>query len=355
MKKSPGIIHFLTIFLVLGLIVAIGFGAFLYVRQTGSPIITKKNNDTTTPNSNSETKWVDYSNKELSFSISYPPEWSLEFSKTDASSPGGHPQISDKGDNLTISHNNYRLVIEFPETYNPNICIYDDESRDKPGNSYCEGEFKEFYGKDNEIYRRLVKPYTIGGNWWLIHTKDGDQYTNWPSVKYFAPPDYQDGKINLMDQILSTFESEDEPKNTPITWKTYSNSEVPLVFKSPTTAIFSPSLDQATIQTAYPIVYSGPFVDPQKLELCSGSFPNPDTCINPNWQAEPIETTTLASLPAITFYIHPKGQDSPILQVIQLTDGSFSIAHPVDGAGLQDNFQKILATMQLRNDNAVNY
>lgn len=153
----------------------------------------------------SKAVWKTYTNQVLKYTIEYPSDWSIDISEAEV------PISDSTSQKLVIYKDQYKLTILWPSAYGPGICLFDDESRVGAPEmaSFCEGKFVEFDGKDGKnIYRRLIKPETIGDHQeWGVYTKGETYFVTVPPIKFSAPLAYTNDQIDLMDQILASYKS----------------------------------------------------------------------------------------------------------------------------------------------------
>lgn len=112
---------------------------------------------------------------------------------------------------LTISKGLYKLTILWPSAYGPGICLFDDESRTGAPEmaSYCEGKFVEIISNNGkETHRRLVTPEKFNDyQQWEVYTKEKTYFVTVPPIRITAPLDYKADQVDIVDQILSSFNS----------------------------------------------------------------------------------------------------------------------------------------------------
>lgn len=163
---------------------------------------------------------------------------------------------------------------------------------------------------------------------------DSTFYTDLVSQK--APISIQNW-YNSFDQILSTFKFVDVQT---LGWETYTFADWGVSLKSP----FNPAQSNTLLVGAY-INY-----DRSKLTVCpnevSSSLPSNCT-ISKKWgQKEEFQSILLGGKAAISFFVfEPK--TNTVIHVIQTTQAPIGeIAMRVDGAGLEEQFQQIISTLE---------
>ena len=151
---------------------------------------------------NQAANWETYTNQLRKYSIKYPPNWNIDISEASL------PLDDIKGAKLVISQGQYKITILWPSAFGPNMCLFDDESRDGAPEfaSYCEGKFVSL-AKDT--HRRLEKPSTLSDHVeWSVYTKNSENYfVTVPPITLSAPINYDLKTVKIMDQILESYQS----------------------------------------------------------------------------------------------------------------------------------------------------
>ncbi len=165
------------------------------------PIATNSASTTIDPTAS----WKTYTNNVLKYTIKYPMDWVIDKSEAEL------PVNDQNSQKLVISKDVYKLTILWPSAFGPNICLFDDESRDGAPEmaGYCEGKFIETKSNNNkDTKRRLEKPTVLSDhNQWSVYTKSQGYFVTLPPTNFEAPIIYDPEVIKTMDQILSTYTS----------------------------------------------------------------------------------------------------------------------------------------------------
>lgn len=155
------------------------------------------------PVSDPTTSWNTYTNNILKYTIKYPTDWVIDKSEAEL------PVNDQNSQKLVISKDGYKLTILWPAAFGPNICLFDDESRDGAPEmaGYCEGKFIETKSNNNkDAKRRLENPAVLSDhNQWAVYTKSQGYFVTLPPTNFEAPITYDPEIIKTMDQILSTY------------------------------------------------------------------------------------------------------------------------------------------------------
>lgn len=141
--------------------------------------------------------------------IQYPTDWKVDEKYI----------TDDNGKYLfsyTVAKGEYSITFSFPSGFGPGVCIFKDqpefsqELEPGPGSTKCPGDFVEIKSATS-IFRRLATPPkkledgTIPE--WGIYTRDNNgNYVTVPPITYKVPEITDVTQIEIMDQILSTFE-----------------------------------------------------------------------------------------------------------------------------------------------------
>jgi|GEM_PF-889017 len=165
---------------------------------------------------NSTTSWETYLSETKNYLIKYPPTWNIDTSKAEL----------DLDARLTIFKNEYKITILWPSAFGPGICVFDDQDRTNAPDmaSYCEGKYKQFLSNnDQETHRRLVSPNKYLE--WPVYTLYNEHFTTAPPIKYQAPVNYDPEQIEIMDQIISTYQVNEQtsPSVDATNWQTYTD------------------------------------------------------------------------------------------------------------------------------------
>ena len=204
-QKKSNVLLWLLLFI---LLVGSGLGLYLTARDQGwlpsglSPTPTPTVAPRPTPTSDPTANWQTYLSP-YNYQIKYPAEWSIE------NIPQG----------FSINQGNYKIVFSFPSAFGPGICIFADSpdfNKNDPDDpimmaSKCPGKYVEINGEGFTFRRKEtpnMSPEGKQNGQWTIYVKDKDgNFVTVPPIVYEIPTsNYDVSRIELMDQILSTFQ-----------------------------------------------------------------------------------------------------------------------------------------------------
>lgn len=213
-----------AVIFVLCLLVAIlvGVSAYFYQQTIDlkkdltiqpSPTPTKSSEESTLPISsptNLMSDWLTYTSP-FKTTIKYPSDWKLEpkYIKDDTS-------VTEKLFSFTLSRGLYSITISYPDGFGPGICIFQDQPayiqdlEPNPVSSKCEGEFVEIKGNSLTFRHLAMPPRPLEDGKaaeWGVYTKDkSGNFVTIPPIAYKVPAKYDTKIVEVMDQILATYD-----------------------------------------------------------------------------------------------------------------------------------------------------
>lgn len=129
--------------------------------------------------------------------------------------PNGWTVVS-QSNGFTVQKDEYGVnFITHSEGFEPDICIFSDQMDfnnpflDNPilADSKCPGDFYEFHNAKNAHRRQVIPLKKEQNSIWSLYTKtQEDSFVTVPPITYTAPINFDPVMINLMDQIVSTYE-----------------------------------------------------------------------------------------------------------------------------------------------------